>query len=206
MMSSTALPVTASIRRIPAAILLSDKILIIPMFPVFLTCVPPHNSTEEPYLMTRTSSPYFSPNNAIAPNSLAWAIGMFLNSSNAIASRTFLLARRSTFWISSSVIFWKWEKSKRRNCGETYEPFCSTCVPNTSRSASWSRWVAVWFAAVAWRASLLISAVKTASTFFGSCLVIWTGKLFSRLVSVISITSSPLYSLPVSPTCPPISA
>ena len=42
----------------------------------------------------------------------------------------------STLRISSSVTFWKCEKSKRNESGDTNEPFCSTCVPNTSRSAS----------------------------------------------------------------------
>ncbi len=31
------------------------------------TCVPPHSSREKPMSSTRTSSPYFSPNSAIAP-------------------------------------------------------------------------------------------------------------------------------------------
>ena len=35
--------------------------------PVRRTCVPPHNSRDEPMSMTRTSSPYFSPKSIIAP-------------------------------------------------------------------------------------------------------------------------------------------
>ena len=37
------------------------------MSPVRATCVPPHSSRELPMSSTRTSSPYFSPNSAIAP-------------------------------------------------------------------------------------------------------------------------------------------
>ena len=43
-----------------------------PMSPVMSTCVPPHNSIEKsPKLSTRTSLPYFSPNNATAPDLIA---------------------------------------------------------------------------------------------------------------------------------------
>ena len=48
------------------------------MWPVWWTCVPPHSSTEySPTSTTRTKSPYFSPNSAIAP----W----FLASSNVVS-------------------------------------------------------------------------------------------------------------------------
>ena len=132
------------------------------MLPVFGTCVPPQSSTESPYLITRTSSPYFSPNNAMAPIALASAIGTLRCSSRAMALRTFLFASRSTASISSSVIFWKCEKSKRSSVGDTYEPFCSTCVPSTSLSASCNRWVAVWLHDVAKRLSVSIFAIIAA--------------------------------------------
>ena len=60
----------------PDAKLPSDTNLNSPISPVFLTCVPPHNSIEYallvslssiPISITLTSSPYFSPNIAIAP-------------------------------------------------------------------------------------------------------------------------------------------
>ena len=42
------------------------------MSPVRCTCVPPHSSVENsPIPITRTSSPYFSPNNAMAPALMA---------------------------------------------------------------------------------------------------------------------------------------
>ena len=42
-------------------------------------------------------------------------------------------------------------KSKRRPSGPTQLPACLACSPRTSRSARWSRWVAVWFRAAAQR-------------------------------------------------------
>ena len=83
------MPVTASIRRIPAAMPCSLMILNKPISPVRCTCRPPHSSIEKglpslstlPIDNTRTVSPYFSPNSAIAP--LAWAAAM--SSSSAVA-------------------------------------------------------------------------------------------------------------------------
>ncbi len=46
--SSTAGPVMASMRLMPAAIDDSDTIFIIPILPVFATWVPPHSSIESP--------------------------------------------------------------------------------------------------------------------------------------------------------------
>ncbi|CFU02720.1 Uncharacterised protein [Bordetella pertussis] len=54
-------------RRTPAATPPSDTTLNRPMSPVRRTCVPPHSSREKPMSSTRTVSPYFSPNSAIAP-------------------------------------------------------------------------------------------------------------------------------------------
>ncbi|KAG1226966.1 hypothetical protein G6F68_019659 [Rhizopus microsporus] len=60
-------PVMASIRRTPAATPPSETILNRPISPVRLTCVPPQSSREKPISNTRTVSPYFSPNSAMAP-------------------------------------------------------------------------------------------------------------------------------------------
>ena len=70
--SSAPSPVTASTRRMPAAMPVSDTILKKPMSPVRRTCVPPQSSVEKsPMPRTRTSSPYFSPKSAIAPDLIA---------------------------------------------------------------------------------------------------------------------------------------
>ena len=74
--SSTALPVMASIRRTPAATLLSERMRTMPMQPVLLAWHPPQNSTLEPNCMTRTLSPYFSPKRAMAPSFLASSMGV----------------------------------------------------------------------------------------------------------------------------------
>ena len=57
-------------RRTPAEMLLSYTTLQTPISPVRVTCVPPHNSRlndPSPTETTRTLSPYFSPNSAMAP-------------------------------------------------------------------------------------------------------------------------------------------
>ena len=70
--ASAPAPVTASMRRTPEATPASLTILNSPMSPVRLTWVPPQSSVEKsPIFNTRTSSPYFSPNNAIAPKPIA---------------------------------------------------------------------------------------------------------------------------------------
>ena len=60
-------PVTASRRRTPDDTLPSLKTFINPISPVAPVWVPPQSSVEKsPILITRTRSPYFSPNSAIA--------------------------------------------------------------------------------------------------------------------------------------------
>ena len=74
-----ALPVRASRRRTPAATPASATIEIRPISPVRRTWVPPQSSTDQPRPLpvgspidtTRTSSPYFSPNRARAPEFFA---------------------------------------------------------------------------------------------------------------------------------------
>ena len=69
-------------RRTPAEIALSARIRNNPISPVARVCVPPQSSIENgllasapprlvPMETTRTSSPYFSPNSARAPEALA---------------------------------------------------------------------------------------------------------------------------------------
>ena len=72
--STAAGPVIASIRRTLAALEVSLRTLNSPISAVVRTCVPPHSSRENdpsPTSTIRTTSPYFSPNSAIAPSSLA---------------------------------------------------------------------------------------------------------------------------------------
>ena len=70
-------PVTASMRRMPAATEASLTILKPPIWAVFFTWVPPQNSVDQPSMSTtRTTLPYFSPNRAIAPSFLASSMGI----------------------------------------------------------------------------------------------------------------------------------
>ena len=61
-------PVTAKMRRMLAPIEPSATTLIGPIMPRAWTWVPPHSSIERlPASITRTTSPYFSSKNAMAP-------------------------------------------------------------------------------------------------------------------------------------------
>ena len=114
MYSSALSAVIASIRRTPAETELSDRILKKPICPVAGTCVPPHSSTDSPYLITRTRSPYFSPKIAKAPIACALAIGTLRCSSKGIFIRINRFTMAATSASSSSVTFWKCEKSNRK--------------------------------------------------------------------------------------------
>ena len=93
---------------------LSETILNRPMLPVAEVCVPPQSSTEPPKRTTRTTSPYFSPNRAIAPIARASSIVASRFSQRGSLARMRALTFFSTASISSSVILAKWEKSKRK--------------------------------------------------------------------------------------------
>src|SRR5258705_4795281 len=65
-------PVSASMRRTPAAAPVSCVKRNSAICPVAPTCVPPQSSSDTPRTSTtRTTSPYFSPNSAIAPAATA---------------------------------------------------------------------------------------------------------------------------------------
>ena len=87
--STAAGPVTASIRRTLAALEVSLETVNSPISAVERTCVPPHSSREKepsPTSTIRTTSPYFSPNSAIAPSRRA-------SSSVVVSARTGWLSR-----------------------------------------------------------------------------------------------------------------
>jgi len=91
----------------PAATPVSEIILNALITPVCGTCVPAQNSLEKsPIVTTRTLSPYFSPNNAIAPVFFASStlmISVLTVRSSAIFSFTIF----STSASSSAVNAWK---------------------------------------------------------------------------------------------------
>jgi hypothetical protein len=75
---------------------------------------------------TRTRSPYFSPNSAIAPNpALGHAHLVDLGLGVARICALTIASMRASL---SALIGWKCEKSKRRRSGATSEPFCVTCL------------------------------------------------------------------------------
>src|SRR3954468_6314960 len=114
-------PVIASMRRTLAALEVSVVTLKAPISAVARTCVPPHSSRDQspsPTSTMRTTSPYFSPNSAIAPSERA-------SSSVVVSARTGWLARihsftqSSTKRLSSSDSGAPWVKSKRSLSGPT---------------------------------------------------------------------------------------
>ena len=196
-------------RRTPAAMPDSPVTRIRPMSPVRCTCVPPQSSTEKPppIVSTRTSSPYFSPNSAIAP--FAFAVSMSVTwISTAELARICSFTRRSTARICSGVIASKCEKSKRRRSASTSEPFCATCSPSTWRSAACSRCVAEWFNAVAWRmpgSTRAPTAAPTASV--PRAMAPWCSAIAPALVVSRTSKRQPSASItPASPAWPPDSA
>ena len=93
-------------RRTPAELALSPTMRTRPMSPVRRTCVPPQSSTDQALLApgrvapidtTRTSSPYFSPKSAMAPEARA--------SSSAISRVTTGVFSSSTALAMSSTAF-----------------------------------------------------------------------------------------------------
>ncbi|MNP05239.1 hypothetical protein D3C76_971850 [compost metagenome] len=135
------------------------------MSPVRETWVPPQSSTEKspPMLSTRTWSPYFSPNSAVAPFCLAVSISVS-SVSTSLFLRISALTMSSRAFSCSGLIASKWLKSKRRRWLSTSEPFCCTWSPSTWRSAACSRWVAEWLSAVAWRTEASTSALMVTPT------------------------------------------
>ena len=92
-----------------------------PITPVLRTWVPPHSSRDQlpsPISTIRTTSPYFSPNSAIAPRPRA-------SSSVVVSARTgssvtiCRFTASSTSRSSSSVSGAPWVKSKRSLSGPT---------------------------------------------------------------------------------------
>ena len=118
-------------RRTPADTPPSLTTLNNAMSPVRPTWVPPQSSTENGSLMsppmatTRTSSPYFSPNRAMAPALIA-SSGVISVVPTSPLRRMRALTSASTAAMSSSVRGFGWLMSKRRRSGATSEPFWLT--------------------------------------------------------------------------------
>ena len=114
-------PVSASMRRTFAALEDSETTLNRPISAVERTCVPPHSSRENdpsPTSTIRTTSPYFSPNSAMAPNRRA-SSSVVVSARTGWSSRIQSLTRSSTSRSSSSLSAPPWVKSKRSLSGPT---------------------------------------------------------------------------------------
>jgi len=119
-----------------AALEPSETIAKIPISAVLATWVPPQSSRETSSTSTtRTQSPYFSPNSAIAPSASASARSMCIARTGRLALIQ-SITRSSIPRSSSSVSGAPWVKSKRSLSGRTAEPAWRTWVPRRSRSAA----------------------------------------------------------------------
>ena len=113
---------TASIRRTFEALEPSETISKRPISPVLATWVPPQSSRETPSTSTtRTQSPYFSPNSAIAPSRSASLRSISIARTGAL-SLIQPLTRSLDRASSSGVDRAPWVKSKRSLSGRTAEP------------------------------------------------------------------------------------
>ncbi len=115
-------PVAASARRTPAATPPSDRRRKVPTCPVALRCVPPQSSRlQSPIFTTRTTSPYFSPNRAIAPRARASSRPIRAVETGK-SSRTLSLTISSILSICSCSDAVKCVKSNRSLSGATRDP------------------------------------------------------------------------------------
>ena len=116
-----------------------------PPAPSVSRCVPPQSSRlKSETSTTRTSSPYFSPKNAMAPRASALVDGHDFGESPRYRPGSFSFTRPSIWSSSPRVRGAKCEKSKRSRSRATSEPACLTCGPSVSRRAACSRCVMVW--------------------------------------------------------------
>ena len=209
--SSSCLSLNASTLLTPAAIDDWLTTLNLPTSPVFFTCVPPQSSVEKyllpssPINTTLTSSPYFSPNKAIAPCSIP-SSGVISRVTTSVFEFTNLLTFSSIFFISSSVIGFIWLKSNLNLSGATNDPFCITCVPKVLLRDSCNKCVAEWYALMFWRLSVFIfnSTLSLSLIVPFETLPKWTNKFpIFFWTSVTSNSFSPEVIVPLSPTWPP---
>ena len=137
----------ASMRRTPEETELSLVSFSRPISPVAAVCVPPQSSVEKPSesLTTRTLSPYFSPNSA-----MAWY--SFTATSMGTSSSVSTLGVGQHFAVDDGLDLFEFLIGHLREVGKIEaqprrdrpsEPACFTCVPRTWRSAACSRCVPV---------------------------------------------------------------
>ena len=105
--------------------------------------MPPHSSrAQSPTEMTRTSSPYFSPNRAIAPDFTA-SSWLMISACTERSASTRSLTRASTSVMTEAGTAPSAAKSNRNRPGEFSDPAWVAVSPSASRNALWTMWVAV---------------------------------------------------------------
>ena len=106
-------------------------------------CVPPHSSrAQSPTETTRTWSPYFSPNSAIAPERTA-SSWLMISACTGRSASTRSLTRASTSCSTEVGTAPVAEKSKRNRPGAFSEPAWVAVSPSASRNALCTMCVAV---------------------------------------------------------------
>ena len=125
--------------------------------------------------MTRTSSPYFSPNSAIAPDLRASSCDM-ISACTARSASTRSLTRASTSTIADCGTAPLAEKSNRNRPGAFSEPAWVAVSPSASRNALCTMCVAVWARLIERRRSVSTSAWPDSPTVTSpeSTLTWWT--------------------------------
>ena len=136
--ATRAVPVSARPRRQPGERLdaahaggdaASSTMMNGPMSPVARTCVPPHSSMLKPGIdTTRTRSPYFSPNSAIAPAAIASSVERTSVCTGVLRTTCSLTMRFDRDRSARASSRQKCTKSNRRRSGATSEPACLTCA------------------------------------------------------------------------------
>ncbi len=151
---------------------------------------------------TRTRSPYFSPNSAMAPCFLASS--MLMTSAWTSSSReSTSLIRCSTSVRTVPGTALGEPKSKRKRPGEFSEPAWAAVGPSASRSAWWVRWVALWARAMARRRLTSIAACAEVPTTTSPT---WTTPLWTWTPGTGFWTSRTSITAPVSSLIRPVSA
>ena len=120
--------------------------------------MPPQSSrAQSPTETTRTWSPYFSPNSAIAPD-LRASSWVMISACTPRSASTRSLTRASTSAIADGGTAPVAEKSNRNRPGAFSEPAWVAVSPSASRNALCTMWVAVCARLIDLRRSMSTSA------------------------------------------------
>ncbi len=151
---------------------------------------------------TRTRSPYFSPNSAMAPCFFASSMLMISAVTSSSRESTSLIFCSTSVRTEPGTAFGE-PKSKRKRPGEFSEPAWAAVGPSASRSAWCVRWVAEWARAMARRRLTSMAAYAEAPTVTSPT---WTDPLCTETPGTGCWTSRTSMTAPVSSLMRPWSA